>query len=93
MRVVVENTNARLKIYRVLGTKLRHYRPGAEKQDKCITPMLIVCVVAGLTNRHLRVSPCRSIDWVPEKVVPDDLQSAEGSECDDLCTDDASAGE
>jgi hypothetical protein len=37
-RVIVENTNRRLKMYKVLGTKLRHYRAGAaQQQDKGIT--------------------------------------------------------
>lgn len=83
MRVVVENTNARLKIYKVLGSKLRHYKVGSKNEKKTgITPALIVQVVAGLTNMHIKKRPCRSIDWVPEKVTTSDLRSAEGSVCD-----------
>lgn len=80
-RVVVENTNRRLKIYKVLGSKLRHYWPGREGlSEKGITPRLIVRVVAGLTNRAILRSPIRSIDWVPEMVTDADLLSMEGSD-------------
>lgn len=88
MRVVVENTNARLKIYKVIGSKLRHYRPGGKhKAEKAITPSLIMQVVAGLTNRHIKKTPCRSMDWVPEKVTQDDLESLEGSTWGDEYSD------
>jgi hypothetical protein len=88
MRVVVENTNARLKIYKVIGSKLRHYRPGAkDKKEKGITPALIMKVVAGLTNRHIKKTPCRSIDWVPKKVTDDELITPEGSVCGDEVID------
>ena len=85
MCVVVENTN-------VLGSKLRHYQPGAQvKNDSNITPTLIVKVVAGLTNLHIKATPCRSNAWVPQKVTTDDLASPEGSECDmsNSCVSDA----
>lgn len=80
-RVVVENTNRRLKMYKILGTKLRHYRhtPGGTPH-KGITPALVVRVVAGLTNRSVLRCPIRSIDWVPENVQDSDLVSHEGSD-------------
>ena len=88
MRVVVENTNARLKIYKVIGSKLRHYRHDDKHEDeKEITPALIMQVVAGLTNRHIKKTPCRSKDWVPEKVTQDDLESLEGSAWGDEYSD------
>lgn len=88
MRVVVENTNARLKIYKVIGLKLRHYQPGSEKKDeRRINPALIMSVVAGLTNRHIKKNPCRSMNWVPEKVTDEDLVSLEGSEQGDESCD------
>jgi hypothetical protein len=84
IRVVVENTNRRLKQYKILGTKLRHYRPGATLQsDKGITPALVVSVVAGLTNLGIERSPIRSRDWVPKNVSDEDAPSVEGSDCDD----------
>lgn len=80
-RVVVENTNRRLKMYKIIGTKLRHYYPvRAGQPEKGITPSLVMRVVAGLTNRSILRSPIRSMDWVPEKVTEDDLLSAEGSD-------------
>jgi len=80
-RVAVENTNRRLKMYKILGTKLRHYWPGKElNEDKGISPPLIMRVVAGLTNRSILRSPIRSMGWVPEKVTEDDLRSLEGSD-------------
>ena len=88
MRVVVENTNSHLKIYKVIGSKLRHYRPGGKhKAEKAITPSLIMQVVAGLTNRHIKKTPCRSMDWLPEKVTQDDLESLEGSAWGDEYSD------
>ena len=88
MRVVVENTNARLKIYKVIGSKLRHYRPGDKNKDKkAITPALIMEVVARLTNRHIKKTPCRSMNWVPEKVTQNDLESLEGSAWGDEYSD------
>jgi len=94
MRVIVENTNARLKIYKVIGSKLRHYRPGAmSKDNKGITPALIMNVVAGLTNRHIKKSPCRSMDWLPKKVTEDDLESLEGSVWGDESSDEFESDE
>jgi len=94
MRVIVENTNARLKIYKVIGSKLRHYRPGAKSKDeKGITPALIMKIVAGLTNCHIKKSPCRSMDWVPEKVTEDDLESLEGSVWGDESSDEFESDE
>jgi hypothetical protein len=94
MRVVVENTNARLKAYKIIGSKLRHYRPGRKGDDKKdINPRLIVKVVAGLTNRHIKKTPCRSMDWVPKKVTEADLNSAEESEIIDEYSDDSESDE
>jgi hypothetical protein len=80
-RVIVENTNHRLKMYKIIGTKLRHYQPvRAGGPEKGICPALVMKVVAGLTNRGILHSPLRSIGWVPEKVLDEDLLSAEGSD-------------
>jgi len=80
-RVIVENTNRRLKMYKIIGTKLRHYWPArAGEPEKGITPALVMRVVAGLTNLSIRRSPLRPIDWQPEKVLDEDLLSAEGSD-------------
>lgn len=76
-RVVVENTNYRLKRYKVIGSKLRHYRPASAGQlEKGITPELIMNVVAGLTNRSILRDPLRSSNWVPEKVTKEDVLAA-----------------
>jgi hypothetical protein len=80
-RVVVENTIHRLKIYKILGTKLRHYWPGNDAiEDKGISPMLIVRVVAMLTNRAILRNPIRSMNWAPEKVTDEDLVSEDESD-------------
>lgn len=93
-RVVVENTNRRLKQYKILGTKLRHYHHGPEGTvRKGITPALVVRVVAGLTNRAILRSPIRSMDWVPEKVVDSDLISAEGSDEEEVLEDEVEKDE
>jgi hypothetical protein len=68
-------------MYKIIGTKLRHYQPvRAGEPEKGITPALVMRVVAGLTNRAILRSPIRSIDWQPEKVLDEDLLSAEGSD-------------
>lgn len=80
-RVVVENTIHRLKIYKILGTKLRHYWPGNDTlEDKGISPVLIVRVVAMLTNRAIHCNPIRSMNWVPENVTDEDLLSEDESD-------------
>ena len=85
-RVVVENTNRRLKNYKVIGAKLRHYRAGGSGVIKSgITPALIMRVVAGLTNRSIERLPLRKIDWQPQLVRDEDLLSCEGSDGEEEC--------
>jgi hypothetical protein len=83
-RVIIENTNRRLKMYKIVGSKFRHYHAGAEAHSgKGITPALVMRVVAGLTNRYLKRHPLRHEGWQPQDVFdPDDLSVA-GSDCDD----------
>lgn len=86
MRVVVENTNARLKIYKIIGSKLRHYSPGKDNTEgPGICPSLVMKVVAGLTNRHIKEHPCRSPDWLPKAVTQADMMSAAGSDNEAEC--------
>lgn len=93
-RVIVENTNRRLKMYKIIGGKLRHYR--AYEATPCksgITPALIMKVVAGLTNRSILRSPMRSIDWQPELVQDKDLLSCEDSDEESECDEQIEACE
>jgi len=82
-RVIIENTNHRLKMYKIVGSKFRHYHAGANvHSSKGITPALVMRVVAGLTNRYLKRHPLRDEGWQPRNVFdPDDLSVA-GSDCD-----------
>jgi hypothetical protein len=81
LRVVVENTNARLKTYKILGSKLRHYHPLKDAERTTgITPALIVTACVGLTNRAIQRNPLRDEDWLPKIVTEDDIQSFYGSD-------------
>jgi hypothetical protein len=83
-RVIIENTNRRLKMYKIVGSKFRHYHAGAKVQSgKGITPALVMKVVAGLTNRYLKRHPLRDEGWQPRDVFDPDELSVAGSDCDD----------
>ena len=71
LRVVVENTFARLKKWKVLRGPLRHY---VANRPSRISPDLIIAACVGLTNQFLRVQPCREDGWIPADVSEEDLQ-------------------
>lgn len=83
-RVIIENTNRRLKMYKIIGSKFRHYHAGAKVQSgKGITPELVMRVVAGLTNRDIKRRPLRDEGWQPQYVSDCDESSHVQSDCDD----------
>lgn len=65
MRVVVENVNDKLKKWRVLSTKYRHYTTSSKKKNPL--PLdLVVDVVARLTNKVIKQTPLRKEGWEPK---------------------------
>jgi len=60
MRVVVENTIARVKQWKIMKGVFRHFRNGKGKLDI----NHILTIVMALTNLQIKIHPIRSSQWV-----------------------------
>jgi len=69
-RVVVENTFARLKKWKILRGPFRHYI--ANRVSKISVDLVVACCI-GLTNLMLKLTPCRADDWEPSVVTIEDI--------------------